>query len=287
MRALACTTAATVALAVGAAHAATEPRIGAAAIATNSVTGTLGAAQRPLRAGDAVFRNEDIVTGANSRAQILFADETALTMGPNSQVQLDRFVYDPDKRSGQLGLRAVTGAFRLVTGSGPKDGYKISTGVGTIGVRGTTIEFVIRGRTLTLALSEGAAILCTLAGKCIELNVPGTYVIATADQIGDPKSKYGPACQVGGGASCTFGEGSDALFLQFLDLNRFSQLSPGSGPPTANGGQPGGGLDGAGFPPNVTGAGTIPQGLSNGLPPGLANNRGENFEPPGFARRNR
>ena len=29
-------------------------------------------------------------------------------------------------------IRAVTGAFRFVTGSGPKEGYKIETPVGTI-----------------------------------------------------------------------------------------------------------------------------------------------------------
>jgi hypothetical protein len=322
MRALLPAIAAVLSAAAAHAQAATEPRIGSAAVSKNSVTGTLGSSKRSLGVGDPVFQNENIATGADSRAQILFADETALSIGPNSVMQLDRFAYDPDKRSGQLTFRAVTGAFRMVTGAGPKDGYKISTGVGTIGVRGTTIEFVIRGQTLTLALTEGTAILCTLSGQCIELTKPGTYVIATAAGSGEAKSKYGQACgDTGGGLNCTFGQGSDTLFLQYLDLSRFSNLAPGVGPPLPPNNSPPGNPPPpntppantppentppanvpppnippatppppvtTGFPPVVTGAGTIPPGLDNrtALPPGLEKNRNESFEPPGQAKRN-
>ena len=156
-------------------------------------------------------------------------------------------------------------------------------------MRGTTLEFVIRGRSLMLALTEGATTLCTMAGKCVHLTVPGTYVVTNGEQFGDTKSKYGRACGAGG-VPCNVGDGSDSLYLDYLGLTHFrSDIAPSSGPgnPAPGNGSPPPGPTG-GFPPITTPSGFIPQGLQETtLPPGLANNRGPNFEPPGHARRGR
>lgn len=275
-------------VAAAGAQAATEIRVGTTASAKNDVTGLLGSARRALKLGDGVFQNESIATGASASAQILFADETALTMGPNSRVTLDKAVYDPDKRKGELVLRATTGAFRFVTGSGPKEGYKIGTPMGTIGVRGTIIEFTIRGDSLMLALTEGGTYLCNASQQCVELNKPGTYVVTRGSQLGSEKSKFEKSCDAGQ-TRCVIGSGEDGLYLYFIGLNRFfNDLTPGIGPntPPPNNPPPGNGPppppNHAGFPPINTGAGTVPQGLQNRttLPPGLAN-RGPSFLPPG------
>jgi len=143
------------------AHSATELRIGTTASAKNEVTGTLGPTRRVIKLGDGVFQNESLATGNGATAQILFSDETALTMGPNSRVILDKLIYDPSGKRGEFAIRATTGVFRFVTGSGPKQGYKIDTPMGTIGVRGTILELSIRGPWLTLSLTEGGTYLCT------------------------------------------------------------------------------------------------------------------------------
>lgn len=218
--------------------------IGTTSVIKNQVSGTLGPTKRTLKLGDHVFQNELIATGQVSSAQILFADETALNIGPNSQVSLDKFVYNPASKKGQLAIRAVTGAFRFVSGSAPKESYKIDTPVGSIGIRGTTLEFVIRGNTLMLSLTEGATTLCTHSGRCVHLTVPGTYVIATGQQLGETKSKYGRDCGAGG-VQCAFGDGSDTVYLDYLGLFRFQgdvgspTFQPPSPPPT--GGPPPGG----------------------------------------------
>lgn len=275
------------------AQAATETRIGTAASTKNEVSGQLGGARRMLKLGDGVFQNESIATGRGASAQILFTDETALTLGPDSRVTLDKAVYDPASRKGELVLRATSGAFRFVSGSGPKDGYKIGTPMGTIGVRGTIIEFAIRGQWLILSLTEGGTYLCTAAQKCVELSKPGTYVVTNGTQLGSEKSKFDKSCdQSHGLTKCLVGSGDDGLYLNFLGLGRvFNELSPGAGPgllppnnpPPGNGPPPPGSPPPqTGFPPIVTGAGTIPQGLQNRatLPPGLAN-RGPSFLPSG------
>lgn len=276
-------------VAAGSAHAATEIRIGTTASAKNDVTGLLGAAQRRLKLGDGVFQNESIATGTAGSAQILFTDETALTMGPNSRVTLDKAIYDPGKRKGELVIRATTGAFRFVTGSGPKEGYKIETPVGTIGVRGTIIEFLLRDQWLYLSLTEGGTYVCTQAQVCTELTKPGTYLVTNGSNTGQG-NKFDKACDQTGQTKCVVGSGDDSLFLQFLGLGRiFNNLSPGSGPnfPPPNNPPPGNGPPPppppqGGFPPVLTGAGNVPPGIQNQptLPPGLAN-RGPSFLPPG------
>ncbi len=253
------------------AQAATPPQIGTAAVTKNSVTGALSGAQRTLKRGDGVFQNESIKTGKDAGAQLLFRDETALTMGPDSHVTLDKLVYDPDKKTGEMSIRAVSGAFRFVTGSGPKGGYKIDTPVGTIGVRGTIIQFIIKDRWLWVSLTEGAAVVCVSPTSCVTLDKPGTYAVTNGSQTSSPQSKSDEACgssgagsfSTGGGRNyCTvFDDSGQTLYLYFLGIGQvLNALTPATGPaapppngPPSNNPPPNGPPQppGNGPPPNV------------------------------------
>jgi hypothetical protein len=279
MRSLAPLTFAALACLAPHAQGATQPQIGTTAITKNSVTGFVGKEQRSLKQGDRVHQDESIATGRESSAQILFQDETALTMGPDSRVTLDKLVYDPSRKTGQMTLRAVSGTFRFVTGSGPKEGYKIETPMGTMGVRGTIIQFWIRGQQLILQLDEGGAYFCGVS-KCVDLNKPGTYVIITAGQPGNTQSKYNQECGSGGGTKCFIGSGADTLYVDFLGIGRFlNDLTPAAGPnqpPPQPGNQPppvgGPPPSPAGFSPMINPGVGLPPGLDRGgaaLPPGL------------------
>src|ERR1051326_8803967 len=71
-----------------------QGKIGVAAAVQNQVFGN----SQPLSTGSSVFANERIRTGDASTAQLQFVDETNLAVGPKSEVVLDRFVYDPNRR---------------------------------------------------------------------------------------------------------------------------------------------------------------------------------------------
>ena len=272
------------ALAAGAtgAQAATSPQIGTAAVTKNSVTGALGATQRTLKRGDGVFQNESIKTGKDAGAQLLFRDETALTIGPDSHVLLDKLVYDPDKKTGEMSIRAVSGAFRFVTGSGPKAGYKIETPVGTIGVRGTIVQFIIKDRWLWVSLTEGAVVVCITPTSCVTLDKPGSYAVTNGRQTSAPQSKSDEACgssgtgsfSTGGGRNyCTvFDDSGQTLYLYFLGIGQvLNALTPAAGPgptppnqpPPGNGPPPPG--NGPPSPPPGNGPPNPPPG--NGPPP--------------------
>jgi hypothetical protein len=97
--------------------------------AEGSVAGTLSA-------GSGVHANETVKTGSAGQAGLRFIDESNLTVGPSSQVRLDKFVYDPNKGTGAVVIEGARGAFRFSSGSQNKGDIKIKTPSGTLGIRG-------------------------------------------------------------------------------------------------------------------------------------------------------
>lgn len=153
-------------------------RIGVTAAAVRQVTGTVGGQVRRLRTGLNVFRNERIRTGPKSAAQLTFLDQTSLTVGPNSSVVLDSYVYNPRTGAGDIAVRAAKGAFRFISGDAQKRAYKIRTPVGTMGVRGTIIDFFIFPNGTLLAINlQGAFYVRLPDGRIVDVPRPGTYVV--------------------------------------------------------------------------------------------------------------
>jgi hypothetical protein len=82
----------------------------------NEASIAVASAARPAIVGMAVHMNDELRTGANGRMLVTFLDDTQLTLGANTSVVIDRFVYDPDNGIGRTLLRSSKGAFRYVTG---------------------------------------------------------------------------------------------------------------------------------------------------------------------------
>jgi hypothetical protein len=155
-------------------------KIGVASAVKNDVQ---GGDSRALVAGSSVFEQERVRTGAESVAQLLFLDQTSLSVGPQSEVILDRFVYDPSRGTGDVILSATRGAFRFVSGSQNPLSYKINTPSATIGVRGTIIDCAVGS--LTCVVQEGSATI-TVGG------VPYTLHAGEALTVGDDGAVTGP-----------------------------------------------------------------------------------------------
>ncbi|HAM37050.1 MAG TPA: hypothetical protein DEB40_05555 [Elusimicrobia bacterium] len=124
------------------APAANLTRIGAAAAVKGMVKAQApgAAVGRVMESGKPLFLNDHVTTGAAGRLQVMLLDETVFTMGPNSDMVLDEFVYDPSNDAGKVTARVTKGVFRFVTGKvARKDpaNMKVNLPVGTIGIRGT------------------------------------------------------------------------------------------------------------------------------------------------------
>ena len=132
--------------------------VGAAASVVRHVEGISGPDVRLLKMSDKVFFNEVIVTQSDSASKIEFPDETHLTVGPDSRVTIDAFVYDPTGKNSKMVVNATLGVARFVTGKMGSAAYQIKTPTTTIGVRGTQLTVNVQEDGTTDTIVESGSI---------------------------------------------------------------------------------------------------------------------------------
>lgn len=161
--------------------AAADSKVGVASATKNEVQGIRGAEKRSLETGSEIFLNEAIQTGDQSVAQLVFLDNTNLSVGPGSLVQLDKFVYDPNRGTREVIFEVGRGAFRFATGSRGAKNYNLKTHVATLGVRGTTFELVSTDGEVKVKLNQGLIQVRTNVGQIVWLTRPETLLIVYAN----------------------------------------------------------------------------------------------------------
>jgi hypothetical protein len=111
-------------------------------IASGSVVIVRGTSTIPAQAGQPVYEADTLRTGDDGKIGITLKDDTRLSLGPNSEVRLDRFAFAPAE--GRLGfvLKVVKGVAAYVSGQIAKiapDSVRLETPSAIVGVRGTTV----------------------------------------------------------------------------------------------------------------------------------------------------
>lgn len=109
-----------------------------------------------LENGSKVYYGDTIVVSEKSNAQVLFLDQTVITIGEKSELKIDEFVYDPETNDGKFVSNIKSGTIKIITGEISKkdpDNLEIKIPTGTIGARGT--EFVV----LTESNNESTVVL--------------------------------------------------------------------------------------------------------------------------------
>ena len=129
---------AVIAITVGAAAAA---EIGQIKNANGQVFLTRNGAQQPAKAGDLVDQSDTITTGANGSVGITLIDNSRLSAGPNSRIELKQFRFDPTTQKGESVTEVPRGTLAIVSGQIAKRSpaaMKVQTPTTILGVRGTT-----------------------------------------------------------------------------------------------------------------------------------------------------
>ncbi len=130
--------------------------VGIAATVLNQVRiQPAGAPEHALLVRQRIALGDRIETGQRSQAQLMLLDKSTFTIGANARLTIDRFVYDPSRRS--LTATVAKGAFRFMSGRPDRAGdATIATPVSTIGIRGTIVEGVIGSEAVAIAGREPA-----------------------------------------------------------------------------------------------------------------------------------
>ena len=99
----------------------------------------------PAAVGEAVQPRDVLVTGADGSLGITFADDSVLSIGPDSILAIDRFTFDPTTHGGAFDSTLRAGTLAGVSGKLARqspEAMKVRTPATILGVRGT--EFLVR-----------------------------------------------------------------------------------------------------------------------------------------------
>ena len=155
-----------------------------------AVSGIVKTNTRELKTGDKIYLNETILAGADSGTQILLLDQSTFTIGSDSEVVMDTFIYDPATNDGKIVASVKQGSLKVISGLISKknpDSLTVEVPEGTLGSRGTEFQTIVSkkqtstlligpGKNNTLGLRPGAVLVGNKLGSTL-LNNP--YSVAT------------------------------------------------------------------------------------------------------------
>lgn len=131
-----------------------------------SAASNLTAPTRALAVNSPVNQMELIRTGNASFAGIVLADTSTLSVGQNSTVLLDEYLFDPSVSAGKLVTTITIGAMRFVSGKLPGEGISIRTPNAVIGIRGSIVEVAVAADgTTDVNTVQGTATITTSDNK--------------------------------------------------------------------------------------------------------------------------
>ena len=119
--------------------------IGQVKTADGPVTVERNGASQPVAIGDHVFQSDVIVTAVGGSVGITFADNSMMSLGPESRLVLDQFRFDTTTHEGEFDSSLQKGTLAVKSGQIVKqtpEAMHIKTPAALLGVRGT--EFVVR-----------------------------------------------------------------------------------------------------------------------------------------------
>ena len=97
---------------------------------------------RQVRSGEKIYLGDHLTSGGNAGMQIMLLDETVFTIGPDSDLTIDQFVYDPATSAGKVSASVTKGVFRFISGKVARnepDNMQVKVPGATIGIRGTSV----------------------------------------------------------------------------------------------------------------------------------------------------
>jgi hypothetical protein len=96
----------------------------------------------PAQPGQTVLENDGLRTGPDGTLGVTLKDDTRVSLGPSSEVRVERFVYAPGGGNLEMALKFVRGVAAYVAGRIAKlapDAVRLETPAAIVGVRGTSL----------------------------------------------------------------------------------------------------------------------------------------------------
>ena len=124
-----------------------QPVAGRIKLVSGSAFVVRGGNAIPATAGQELMQADSLRTGEDGRIGVTLKDDTRVSLGPDSEVKLEHFVYKPAEGNLALALKLVRGAMAYVSGRIAKlapDAIRLETPAAIVGVRGTTLAIRVQ-----------------------------------------------------------------------------------------------------------------------------------------------
>lgn len=119
--------------------------------------------------GTPIYEGDIVETKDHGAVNITFVDNTTFAVSENAKMAIDQYVFDPTTQHGENNFSVLRGVFVFTSGligHADPDDVKISTPVGSIGIRGTTIMGTIDpSGDSHVSVVEGAIVVSNAAGE--------------------------------------------------------------------------------------------------------------------------
>ncbi|MBV8802459.1 MAG: FecR domain-containing protein [Gammaproteobacteria bacterium] len=146
--------------------------IGLVVWVTGAIKATMpGTSERSLTRRSAVYEADTLTTDGNSSGEIVFTDNSILSLHNNTTLEIAKYHFTKNAVSeNSETLNLIKGGFRTITGAITKENpqsYKVNTPVATIGVAGTVYSayFDTHSQDLFAKLDKGVVFVSNSQGK--------------------------------------------------------------------------------------------------------------------------
>lgn len=207
-------TSATLPAAVAQTAATTAPRVGVVSAATSGAPAS--SAGKTVVVGNDVTPGQRLSTGPNGQLHVLLLDQSALTLGPDTELVIEAFAFDPASKQGQIRLGLTKGALRVVGGHISKtQATVVATPQGKVEILGGITIVETSGSSTSATFLFGQSMRTTdSSGNSQTVTRPGFGVSASGAGISSP-NRISPSAM-------------SALMQPFEKLPAVSGVVPGS-----------------------------------------------------------
>jgi hypothetical protein len=127
-------------------------------------------AREPLRRGSSIMVGDRLETTANGHVHVRFVDNGAVSVRPESVLEVQSYRYDAQNPAGnEVRLRLDQGTSRSISGAATeadKNRFRLNTPIAAIGVRGT--DFIVQSDPsgVRATVADGAIVIGPLGDTC-------------------------------------------------------------------------------------------------------------------------
>lgn len=159
------------AIGVPAASAATEPAVGQVSLLIGVARVIhIDGSSEPLRRGAPIQVGDRVETSANGHVHLRFIDNGAVSVRPDSVLEVQAYRYDADRpQSNEVRLKVEQGTSRSISGAATeadKNRFRLNTPIAAIGVRGTDFIVHTDAKGMRATVADGAIVVGAYGANC-------------------------------------------------------------------------------------------------------------------------